>query len=573
MWEYTTARCKRALLFLTGVALFSGAALSVFAQDAALLDKFVAQEQVSRGQLIELLAEIGLSVTVAEADRAAGAPGAPGAAIRADELAVIIVQAADLPHSLGYRLFSSPRYALRMARTANIYPENPRRLAGGMTMSGTEVLSLVREPVLQALEEGADTELVLPAARWRARSNGPWTEWSVEQEIATEIDDDTFVFRNRSDLSLQLILSSTLELQGSFRARGSLDQDGDTEGDLLVPGLFLGAYREPGPGGVGATGRLGRLAVGPLTADGAHLRADTARMTALIGAGYTGFVDQTFSPVPEVLDDQSTDRDRVLGSGSLAPRRLAAEAGLLFPELIGRHSPGFGALSVIKPGWLDKHDGADRLNLHHIGLSLAGPVGLRTFYDLSTGLQFGDYSAGELGKVDREYLGWIAEGELRHFPGGDGRQRVRLGVRLASGGKAGEGSLGLNSGTGRHTGYVPVSGLVPWQLYEGTGTNAGSVELEYVQRISRKLRLSGSVMGIARLSPGDTGALEVDERDTAKLPVGGELALGLGIQPISGVIFDLNGNIFLPWQSEWGGAYSNNAEPGWKLSLATVIEL
>lgn len=368
-------------------------------------------------------------------------------------------------------------------------------------------------------------------------------------------------------------MNSNLELQGTFRARGAVDQDGDTEGDLLVPGLFLGAYREPGPGGVGVSGQLGRLAVGPLTADGVHLRANTSHVTAVAGAGYTGFVDQTFSPVPEVLDDQATDRDRVLGSGTRAAQRVAVEAALIFPELVGRHAPRFRAFSVVKPEWLDERSGADRLNLHHLGLSLSGPMGLRTFYDLSTELQVGNYAARERGNADRQYLGWLAHGELRHFPGGDGRRRVRLSVRAASGGKSGEGALGLNSGTGRHTGYIPVASQVPWHLYEGTGTNAGSVELEYVQRISQKLRASGSVLGIGRLGSGDTGAVELDERESDKLPVGGELALGLGIQPISGVIFDINGNIFFPWTDAWGGTYSNDAEPGWKLNLATVIEL
>lgn len=152
--------------------MFGGAGLCVFAQDAALLEEFAAQEQVSRAQLIELLTAIGLSVEDAETARAPGAP------VRADELAELIVQAAGLPANLGYRLFSSPRSALHMARSAEIYPDNPRRLAGGMPVSGTEVLSFVREPVIQALEEGADTELVLPASWWQAQSNGPWTEWS-----------------------------------------------------------------------------------------------------------------------------------------------------------------------------------------------------------------------------------------------------------------------------------------------------------------------------------------------------------------------------------------------------------
>lgn len=133
--------------------------------------------------------------------------------------------------------------------------------------------------------------------------------------------------------------------------------------------------------------------------------------------------------------------------------------------------------------------------------------------------------------------------------------------------------MGLDGGAGRHTGYIPLAGDVPWSVYQGTGTNAGSLELEYVQRVSEALRVSVSALGLTRLTSGDTGAPGIDDAETDSLLVGAEFSAGIGVQPLPGVIFELNGNIFQPWTREWGGSFMDSARRDGKLAFTAVVEL
>lgn len=569
MYEYTSAYRARALFFVLTFVFLGGAAPGAGAQDAAFLEEFAGHEGVTRTQMADLLGELGL-VVYPQGQRTAAFGDE---SLRADELAAIIAQAADLPANLGYRLFGSRRYALQMVRDADIYPANPRRFPGGAAVSGLEVLALARDPLLRALSEDPPGDLALPVAPREGRREGPWLEWNFIQTVASEAGEDSFGASSFSDLEMRFILTPRVEVHGSVRARGTVDDDGKTAGGVLIPYFFLGAYREPDSLLPGGSVEVGRLAGGSRTVDGARLSVLASRVSATASLGYTGFVDQGLTPLPEIRDDDLVSRGSLVGTGIRGPRRLVAEGSVVFPEQLRRQSPGITALSVIKPPVFDEAEGADRLDLHQLGVSFSGPVGVRTFYDAHGSIQFGAYTAGDLGLANREYLGWVAAGELRHFPALDGRQRLRLALRLASGGAPDEGSMGLDGGAGRHTGYIPLAGDVPWSVYQGTGTNAGSLELEYVQRVSEALRVSVSALGLTRLTSGDTGAPGIDDAETDSLLVGAEFSAGIGVQPLPGVIFELNGNIFQPWTREWGGSFMDSARRDGKLAFTAVVEL
>ena len=569
MPQYTGWQSKAALFFCAVLCRTSIATPAVAAQDVTFFEELAATEAVSRRQ-----AAILFGIEALSGDAEGGSAEYrfdPERPIRSDELAALLVAAGDFEESLGYSLFPGPRYALRMLRDASIYPSAPRDLAAGMPLDGTTFLRLSRSVLVDRGVRATPSE-DLPRTYHRLGTTArPWVEWDIEQAAEVVVDEaEETAVTSTTTMDVRLILSPTVTLGSTFdlEAEDGSDRDGDVS--LFMPASRVDFHRDGERSRTTGTLSLGRIATRGVIADGVALEALSATTTIRMSAGYTGFVAEELNALPAVLDDRDDERDRPLASGVFSPQRLLLGVEASAPEALSRQSPSVSVVALFDVESFDTSSDADRIDVTTLIAGLSGPLGVRHFYDLSADIQVGGYDRGQLGEENRLYLGWAARGRWRWYPGN--ARLIEGGVSVASGGGKGEGSLGLDSGDGTFTGYIPTTSDEPWSLYGGATTNVISIDLGYTRRITESVRIELRAYGLSRYTAAAVDDSEVD-RESDNLPLGVESTGTLGIQIVPDLIFDLNGNIFIPWTTEFGGAYREGTDRRWTVGISITARL
>lgn len=489
------------------------------AQDAAFLDTLVDAPVVSRGDVAELFHAAAGSATMEVSD--------PDRPIRADELAALIVAAAPVPPSLGYLVAPGPRYAIRLARDASLFPADPRRLAAGMPVDGATLLRLARPALVAGTLE---LPAALPSTSMPFRRSGPWLEWDLVQEGALRHgsgDDDEITFEAvttfRSEVVTDGIVGFVLEMR--------LEADGPDGGDpsLLVPRGYLRLEGEPRPSRLTPSLQLGRQEVGPVTADGVVLSLLTPAATIELGTGYTGLVSADLTAISPAAGEEPVDRP--IGGGEFAPERIVTRAALSLPEILDRQTPSVAVTAVTDPD-------APGDSLLQGDVALAGPLGRRTFYDVAGSVQ---------SVTGSSRAAWLSAGEVRWYPRSSVPQQVGLSTAFT-------GRSGSSNPDTAPAGYLPLNGESPFPDAAGEAPTHVVAGVEYTIRPTSPLRLVAGARIVA-----DHGG-ELSARY-----IGTEGRLSAGFRPLRSVILELNGSIFQPEDPD--------EEPVGAASLELTIEL
>lgn len=464
-----------------------------------MLEEIASRDVVTRTDALRFFGATGVDLAFPITS-----PGPTDEPLRADELADLLVQLGGYHASLGYLVVPGPRYALRVARRESLFPADRRRLAAGATLDGVTFLRLVREPTLTRLASHAAStpdSIRLRPSPLPARQRGPWFEWDATQTAAATTATETeSSWESVTTLSSTLLLTPALELDGTVTLVGAGAIAGTGDGssatpsdesasvDLQLPRAALTWHIERV-----RTGRVtvGRQRIGPVVADGLGVALTTAALTVSGSAGATTFV-------PAALND--LDGDTATESVVQASDTVVAHAQLAFPELIGRQSPSLAVTGLGTPGKV----------VVETRMALAGSLGLRTFYLVDGAVQMTTGSDAANGTT---LSGWESSGSLRWYPG---TRRAQLWEATV----------------------VAQRVLDATQYERVNATLQDTVEsaIDWTIRPARPLRLTAGVgvrAGIADAPQWD-GALG---------------RAGIAVQPVDGVIFELNGNILSEQQA------------------------
>lgn len=523
MAEYTLfhrkrGRFVRATLIVVALLVLPATQQWLPAQDAEQLESLFAAKAVSRAELAALLAAAGVTVDTRSDDGAAGADVAATDARTIDELADVMVQLDGPAPSLGYRMLPGPRYAVRMLRRSESFPRDPLALPAGSVPDGRTVLQLLREPLSSAANDpGASPTVVLRERVAPTRPAGPWFEWDLEQRLNSATTDGED-YSGSAGTRLDTRLSVGRVVDAEARVDFDVSDSEDPQVRLLDGSVSLVISRADALRDMRVAG--GRLSSGALRQDGLALEARGPLGESLVAVGYRGLLPAELdglSALPIEADDS-----------------FSAVAQVTALELLGRQNPGVAVQSVVDP--------ERSFHLTQIQLDISGPLAPRLFYDAQGAYQTGD--GGEA--LDRSFGGWTVGGSLRWFPQSRTPLRLTAELAAASGGEAGEGSIGSAGGSGVFRGYIPLSDVTPWSLYGGSFTNVGvartAVDLRPLERVIARL----DALYLLQLTDGATGDAATDADPSSGPALGMEIGGEIEFELVPDLILDLNSRIFLP---------------------------
>lgn len=498
------------------------------------MERFTASPAVTHQQLAELLTAAGIRVEAPSLQDDANA--SDPRFVSADELAHVIMQLEDHSGSLGYILFPGPRYAIRTLRDTNLYPPARRSAAAGMPLDGETALRLLRA----ALAESRANEVTLQPRTIATHSSGPYLEWDIEQRAGLTYRDTPAhltSLTSRSQLDLSLIFSRTALLDSRLQVTQSSDSENNADFDIVIPAARFQYFQKSATDDWEGSISLGRLEGGAFTYDGLAADISTGSVIAAASAGYTGFVPQQLAVLPTAPTEQLGDR--LWGDGSFAPPRIVFTGSLLLPEIVGRHNPGVSTAVVVD------HDGDQ--DLTQVRASLSGPMGTAVFYALQGDIQV----TGQ--------LAWATLASLRWYP--QLFRTTQMGLAAAAAGSADQ----------NNSEYTPLDVDLPVAVYGGPFSNVAALSASFRSRIAEPLRLSASTALLARLDPVGVGDPAASHPNN--LPLGAESQLQLSLQPVRDLFFDLKGNIFVPWNDSYGGAYPDESPLQWGVGIQATVRL
>ncbi len=499
------------------------------AQEGDVLESFADTGEVSRSQLAALLESANQPVALENEE---------SDALRADELAHVIMQLGSYGDNLGYRLFPGPRYAVRRLREERLYPDSSRLLPAGGPMDGTTVLRLIRPALTEAVQrepvqrDPVESETIEIATRALPGSTqGPWFEWNLEQTGGISYrsgETSATVATAGSLLDTQILFGPRAQFVTRLEASGTVRDDASDSVDLQIPRARLDLFRQPP--GRGWTGSLsvGRIDDTAVVSDGIAARFSSATMISSFSVGYTGAVAASLNAIPG-------------GSGQYSPERVVLHGDVLLPEVLGRQNPAAAVLSLV--------DLAETDALTQVRLGLSGPLGVSLFYDLSADVQFGTS------------WGWASRGSLRWYP--ETTQTTQLEL---SGAVAG-------SDRGKNQEYVALGEGAPWSAYPGAFTNIAATTVRYTARLGEPWLVSASSTLFNRVDADGSVEESVGPVTNSSALLGWESGLEVGIQLVPDLFFDINSNIFVPGTDAWNGAYADSSKRIWVTGIELTARL
>ena len=532
-----------------------------------LLDGLSNKEQVTRGEIASLLWLAGIRTT--------NGVEHPTEAMRTDEIAYLSWQLDQPRRSIGSLIAPSPRYALRDLRAEGTIPKDEWSLSAGALITGQEAITLLRGALITAYTTGEPQAIRFPYTGGARLSNGPWFEWEIGERAETSFrESQSWEGESVTSLATRIRFGPNLSIESLLAVPVVFTDSSDAQTDLTLDEARLRFRYRRARGGLQLELAAGREPIGALVADGARLVVTTPLMEVVLHGGFTGWVERSRNAtIPTVPNDTVEARDRPLGRGDFAPQRITSVTRVAFPELLGRQSLSLSLFTLLDPFSHATGAPKGRLNLGQVTLSLSGPFSRAIFYDIAGDLQVGRRE----GARTRQILAFRATAGARWYLNGEIPHRFEARLGLASGARDGDTLDGGSSST--YTGFIPLEDTSPWLAIAAPFSNVGYTELRYRIRPVSVLALEaralfllhgrerGSFSGREATSP------LLSARGNAYAPLGGEFGGKIEFSPMRRMIFELNGNIFLPWTRGAGGALARGSDVMWTTGMIATLQL
>lgn len=555
---------NRAYLLLLVTLVAAG----VHAQDAAFIDRVLQSDVITAPEVAYIL-----SIARGEIDPAIPFADYPAADPDAEPLsygglAIMLAEMLGAPTGPLYAVSGLGRYAVRDLRDEEFLPGSPRFSANRAPVSGAEALRLIADAISELAATDsypADYDIAFnPPPGRGAQTWNPRAELDLLSASGLSWNPATPEVPPGFSQALNPVLRAFFGTRNQVDITGSVAFTDNGFADAALNSLSWTVFLEPDVGAdnlpVGPAGQLqfGRIAINdgsgvnaPVSLDGASMQLIRGLSTVTLGAGYTGLLPLTPALAARPGSSDPTE-ERALGEGRLSPGTWTGVLSLVFPEALGRQSPGITVFASLDEDSFAQSTDRQRYDSLQLSLSAAGSLTLRQFYGVVLTAATGRYQSAD---ATVDYLGFLGSASWRWFPRTTIPMRLQVGALLASGQPDAIDATGADGTFANFAGYVGTPAVAPWTLYGGLATNVASVNALLSVRAAELLLTEARVGLLSRVVPGATGEPALDP-DSDNLPLGIELGVRFLLDLAREVNADLGADILLPATVEGIGAYA-----------------
>ncbi len=562
--KYSQRWMSRAYRLLMVAVIAAG----VHAQDAAFIDRVLESAVITAPEVAYILsiARGEIDPTIPFEDYPAADPDAEP--LSYGGLAIMLAEMLGAPTGPLYAITGLGRYAVRDLRDEEFLPTSPRFSANRGPVSGAEALRLIADAISELGDPESypadyDIQFNPPPGRG-AQTWSPRAEVDLFSVSALSWNPATPEVPPGFSQALNPVLRAFVGTGNQVDATGLVSLTEDGFADATLDSLSWTVFLEPEVGadnipvGPATQLRLGRIAINdgsgvnaPVALDGASIQLIRGLSAVTLGAGYTGLL-----PLSPALAERPGSSDstaaRVLGDGRLNPGAWTGVLSLVFPEALGRQSPGITVFASLDEDSFSPSTERQRYDSLQLSLSAAGSLNLRQFYGIVLTGATGRYQSLD---ATVDYLGFLGAASWRWFPSTAVPMRLQLGAVVSSGQRGATDPTGTDGSFTIFRGYVGTPAIAPWTLYGGLATNVAAVNALLSVRAAELLLTEARIGLLSRVVPGATGEAALDTASD-NLPLGMELGVRFLLDLAREMNADLKADILIPATVEGIGAFA-----------------